>query len=121
MRKRTSEQVSLIMDNASSHESELIDPTGQVTPFALPPNFTAVHQPMDCGVIFALKARYNYMFLKKTVGLLEHIEALRTASKIMMAATKGIYEGHQPHVLDAAELIVDFTITCNQPLSSVAG
>jgi hypothetical protein len=35
--------VLLILDNCGPHGAELVDPRGQVTVMALPPNRTAVH------------------------------------------------------------------------------
>lgn len=67
IRRKTSLEVALIMDNASSHGTALIDPIGQVKLFFLPPNCTSVHQPMDYGIIAAIKSRYKYILLEKTV------------------------------------------------------
>ena len=54
----TSVQVLLLMDGCSSH-GELVDDRGQVTVKCLPPLCTAVHQPMDLGVIAKTKVNYR--------------------------------------------------------------
>lgn len=77
VRQKTSKKVALIMDNASSHGNSLTDPLGQVTVLYLPPNCTSVQQPMDCGVIAALKTRYRFMFLDRTISLFEKRDSLR--------------------------------------------
>jgi len=61
-------RVALIMDNASSHGSEVGHP--QVEFIFLPPNSTARHQPMDAGIIAAFKRGYRRRFLGRTVAAL---------------------------------------------------
>lgn len=105
IRKRTSQKVALIMENASSHGYSLEGPNDQVQLFFLPPNCTAVYRPMDCGIIAAVKIKYRYSVLGKTADLLEQSEELQQAFKSSPDGTKGILEGYPPHVLDAAEMI----------------
>lgn len=112
IRKRTSKPVALVMDIASSHGAALVDPTGQVSLFFLPHNCTAVHQPMDCGIMAFIKLRYRILFLERTVELMDKREVLRTASKGMVDGTKGILNGHQPHMLDAAEIVHEVWEKC---------
>ena len=58
-------RILLLLDNAPTHPSEEelneIDPNGRV--MYLPPNVTSLVQPMDQGVISALKRRYKTGFL----------------------------------------------------------
>jgi len=61
-------RVALIMDNASSHGSEVSHP--QVEFIFLPPNSSARHQPMDAGIIAAVKRGYRRRFLGRTVAAL---------------------------------------------------
>jgi len=61
-------RVALIMDNASSHGSEVGHP--QVEGIFLPPNSTARPQPMDAGIIAAVKRGYRRRFLGRTVAAL---------------------------------------------------
>ena len=51
----------LIMDNSSTHDVALSSEDVEI--FFLPPNLTAVYQPMDAGVIAALKRRYKNRIL----------------------------------------------------------
>eukprot|EP00171_Calliarthron_tuberculosum_P019229 IDg19229t1 len=101
VRKKTSKKVALILDNASSHGSQLLDPKGMVEVLFLPPNCTARHQPMDMSVIALLKKSYKYKLLSLILELFEERKALRDAVKHWKAGTRGVYEGHDPHILDA--------------------
>jgi len=51
----------LIMDNSSTHDVELSAEDVEI--LFLPPNTTAVYQPMDAGVIVSLKRRYTRRLL----------------------------------------------------------
>jgi len=51
----------LIMDNSSTHDVELSAEDVEI--LFLPPNTTAVYQPMDAGVIVSLKRRYKRRLL----------------------------------------------------------
>lgn len=102
----TEEKVLLLMDCCASHD-ELSDPEGRVRIMMYPPNCTSLHQPMDMGIIAATKLHYRRRLLRRRTDLLPMAETLRdvaTKSK-MRAGTKGLMQGHQPHVLDAAQLI----------------
>lgn len=69
IRKFTSEKVLLLMDNAGSHDSNTVDPRGQVRIECFPPNCTSVHQPMDMGIIASIKVKYRYALLSKSADL----------------------------------------------------
>nr|XP_045587744.1 tigger transposable element-derived protein 7-like [Procambarus clarkii] len=50
----------LLVDNAPAHPiAKLTSPDGKITCMALPPNTTSLIQPMDQGVIYALKRLYK--------------------------------------------------------------
>ena len=57
----------LLLDNAPSHPdaSSLISEDGNIKAFYLPPNTTPLIQPMDQGVLEALKRRYRKALLQK--------------------------------------------------------
>jgi len=59
----------LIMDNSATHDVHLAAP--DVTVLFLPPNTTAVYQPMDAGVIAAIKRRYKRRLLALVVRRLQ--------------------------------------------------
>ena len=78
IRKQTSRQVVLLADNFGSHNTDdpaLQDP--QVKWILLPPNCTAVHQPMDQGITAALKANNKSKLLHIMVKNLENYDQLR--------------------------------------------
>jgi len=102
IRKRTSQQVALILDNASSHGKELFDPKGQIKVYALPPNTTARLQPMDAGIIAALKCKYKYDLLVEVVSRLDGLASEHFGD--CKRGTRGLQEGADPHILDAMEL-----------------
>ena len=51
----SSKKVALFMDNFAAHDKDVLA-HDRVDIYCLPPNCTALHQPMDAGVIAALKA-----------------------------------------------------------------
>lgn len=59
----------LLLDNCSAHpdEDELISADGQVIATFLPPNVTALIQPMDQGVLSSIKRRYRRKILEELV------------------------------------------------------
>ena len=69
---KTNDKVPLIMDNCGPHGAAISDPLGQVRIATLPPNCTAVHQPMDMSIIAALKGGYQYKLLNQILESIEH-------------------------------------------------
>ena len=57
----------LLMDNCSAHPEELKTCDGSVTCMFLPPNTTSLIQPMDQGVLQAMKKRYKRKLLQKVI------------------------------------------------------
>ena len=59
----------LLLDNCSAHpdEEELIFADGKVIAKFLPPNVTSLIQPMDQGVLVAIKCRYRRKILEELV------------------------------------------------------
>ena len=55
------------MDNCSAHPDELSNPDGSVTCMFLPPHTTYLIQPMDQGVLQAMKNRYKRKLLHKVI------------------------------------------------------
>ena len=62
-----SDRVALVIDSFSGHDLTCIDPFNQIEVFKLPPNVTSIYQPMDQGIIAALKVRYRSTLLAKLV------------------------------------------------------
>ena len=106
VRSRTAGKVLLLIDNCGPHATALSDPRRQVKTLALPPNCTAKHQPMDAGIIAAWKKRTKYELLGRMITQLPERAALRADAeqRHMKTGTKGLNEGHLPHVLDAMEV-----------------
>jgi len=55
----------LLIDNAPSHPDDLKLKDGNIFVKFLPPNVTALIQPMDKGVIASMKKNYRTSFLNK--------------------------------------------------------
>ena len=107
IRMKTTKKVLLLLDNCGPHGEELIDPRGQVKVVFLPPNCTSMFQPMDAGVIAMLKKNYRYALLLRMLDIFDDRERLRKQAENMRAGTKGLQEGHAPHLLDVMELLFD--------------
>ena len=58
-----------VLDNAKSHPSEMLlrSNDGQIVVKYLPPNVTALIQPMDQGVIATVKRNYRSSILRKFI------------------------------------------------------
>eukprot|EP00731_Ephydatia_muelleri_P017768 Em0010g866a len=67
IRSFTKDPVALILDGFSGHDERCIDSLGQIRVFKLPPNITSVFQPMDQGIIAALKSGYRNRLLSRLV------------------------------------------------------
>lgn len=59
----------LLLDNCSAHPdaSELVNDDGAIVAKFLPPNVTSLIQPMDQGVLQALKRRYKKKLLRRLI------------------------------------------------------
>jgi len=79
-------KVALMMDNASSHGPQVGHP--QVQFFFLPPNSTARNQPLDAGIIAAVKRGHRRRHLKRVVDSLgELMESPSTERRQLDLAT----------------------------------
>lgn len=107
IRAKTSEKVLVIMDNCGPHGADLVDNRDQVTIMTLPPNCTSLFQPMDMGVIAALKLKYKPRLLERISLLIDHRSALRQEARRLPASLKGLDEGHSPHMSDVCEMIYE--------------
>ena len=107
IRRSTSSNVALLMDNCGSHGKDLVDIREQVTIFTLPPNCTSVHQPRDMGVISAWKSRYHHTLLRDRIVTMETREQRKRMAIMnkLTAGMRGLGEGHDPHMLDVSELV----------------
>jgi len=100
---RTAHHVYLIMENLGCHSS-ISHP--QVTIIKLPPNTTAVYQPLNAGIIVLLKNRYKKRLLYRVVCNLDSL-LYNGAADPQVACGGGLEEGGQAHLRDATKFIVE--------------
>ena len=96
----------MIADNFGSHNTTdpaLQDP--QINWILLPRNCTAVHQPMDQGIIAALKRNYKSKLLRIMIKNLESYDQLRQLDATLPAAVRGLDHAYPPHLLDVGILV----------------
>ena len=93
------------MENRGPHVADLCDSRMQVTILTLPPNCTSMYQPMDMGVIAALKLHYRSLLLNRITSTVEHRSEVRRAAQHLKAGTRSLDEVYDPHMLDATELV----------------
>ena len=104
VKKQTSEPVLLFWDNCSAHEVEFKD--SQVTVIFLAANSTSTHQPMDIGVIVAIKTKYKMILVQRLVETMGDSE-LRALGSSLRKGTAGLAFGFLPHLRDVAEILKD--------------
>ena len=110
IRKQISRQVVLLADNFGSPDIDnlaLQDP--QVQWILLPPNCTAVHQPMDQGIIAILKAtctcRYKSKLIHIMIRNLDNFDQLRQLGSALAAGVRGLDRAYPPNLPDVASLV----------------
>ena len=102
VRARTIEKVALIVENLASHKAVEDE---QLLFITLPPNTTAVFQPLDAGVIECLKRRHKRRFLE---GLIRsHTSSVRTpaVSAAGARARSSLLSNGRANLLDVARII----------------
>ena len=104
VRRRTSENVCLIVDNCSAHGAALPTLSG-VEYIPLPPDVTSVYQPMDQGIFRALKANARADLLSQIVGAIDHRDELRALGYKQKPGMRGIQYAHDAHALDAIQIL----------------
>lgn len=105
VRRFTSKPVALLMNSCGPHGADLIDPKSQIAVFTLPPNCTAIRQPMDMGIIATWKAQYRKMMLRAFVEDVESRQLRRDNNDLLRNGMKGMGEGNDPHLLDVASWV----------------
>ena len=95
-------KVVLILDNCSCHKKIDNPSPEEVEILFLPPNVTSNHQPMDMGLIAALKVNYKRRVLQKLLKFYDAEEAY--AQVASPSAVKGLSTGSPPNLLDALQL-----------------
>lgn len=107
VRKHTKDPVALVLDGFSGHDDLCSDPVGQVKVFKFPPNLTSIYQPLDQGLIAALKAGYKCRVLARLVETAEKYDELQKLGSQLPAGVAGLQYGFPPHVGDAMMLLKD--------------
>ena len=74
----------------------VIDPNGQVKALKLPPNVTSVYQPLNQGVIAALKAGYKCRLLASFVDTADRYNELHLLGSQLPAGCAGLKYGFLP-------------------------
>ena len=98
VRSRTSDPVLLILDGCSAHCKVEYD---GITIVKLPPNVTSTSQPMDQGIISAVKRNYrSKLLVKMTENIANFVTTLNRARR-----KSGLGNGGLPDILDAIELL----------------
>lgn len=83
--------VALMIDGFSGHDENCIDPYQQVKVFKFPPNVTALYQPLDQGIIAALKTGYKSRLLEKLVEVVGNFEQLQVLASQLPAGCAGLH------------------------------
>lgn len=66
--------------------------------FIFPPNVTALYQPLDQGIIAALKTGYKSRLLEKLVEVVGNFEQLQVLASQLPAGCAGLCYACPPHV-----------------------
>jgi hypothetical protein len=103
-RHMTGRQVLLLMDNCPAHTAAFLD-FGNVKVRFLPPNTTAKLQPLDSGVIRALKAHYRRQQALRTLALAQDNANNQDVSQPSMSLQPTLKQ-YKPDVLDAINMLV---------------
>ena len=88
----------MILDNCSVHRRIAVE---NVTIIFLPPNVTSTSQPLDQGIISAVKKQYKINVLKKVTDNMDQF--IQNSKKIRQKS--GLHQGGLPDVLDAAIIL----------------
>ncbi|CAB1099355.1 unnamed protein product [Ectocarpus sp. CCAP 1310/34] len=101
VKKTTGKKVVLLWDNCPGHKIKNDDP--QIIIIFLPPNVTSVFQPMDMGILFALKCQYKTEMVARLADLIDVWDAVR-ARKIRRGC-RGLNDAGQATMLDVTEIL----------------
>eukprot|EP00171_Calliarthron_tuberculosum_P021868 IDg21868t1 len=100
VRKKTSDDVCLILDNCSAHGSELPNFSGVEFLF-LPPNVTSVYQPLDQGTLRKVKLIARKILLLRIMKNAPDYHSLRSIGAKLRNGMRGVDYCYPAHMLDA--------------------
>ena len=96
----------LFWDNAPPHTlNNDMAAYKDITILMLPPNLTDRHQPMDAGIIAALKCHYKMGLVTAIDSLVENWHERRKEAENNRSGTNGLKQGHCANLKDACELL----------------
>ena len=111
----------LLLYNAPSHPdvSTLVSQDGNIKCMYLPPNTTALFQPMDQGVLEAMKRRYRKALLQKLLledqegrSIIQFVKKINMKDVVYMAATAPL---QQSRGTSSCVLGAQLSNQCRQP------
>ena len=103
VRKRNiGESILLLVDNARGHE--FLEEEGVRVAF-FPANCTSIHQPMDQGIIAAVKKRYRTLLLCAYIEALRNHEENRKRGDKMKKGMAGIHECYPANLTNALNFL----------------
>lgn len=104
IRKHSWKNVALLVEDVDD-ENIAEDPRGQVKIMRLPLDSRPRHHPMERGILTLVKQRYRYAMLERVLELMSFRDAIQACNMRKSEALRGLDDGHDPNVLDAAELL----------------
>jgi hypothetical protein len=95
--------VVILWDNFSAHlKVTPLDP--DIMLLTLPPNLTSVYQPMDQGIISAIKRRYRSRLMTFAFRMTSGVEIFSLLQEYGKGKGKGLKMGRLPDIVEAIEL-----------------
>eukprot|EP00904_Undaria_pinnatifida_P001812 jgi/Undpi1/11631/HiC_scaffold_35.g13926.m1 len=101
VKKTTGKKVALLPDNYQGHRIKNNDP--QIAIIFLPLNVTSVFQPMDMGVLFALKSQYKTEMLMRLAALIKDWDTAR--ARKTRRGCRGLSDTGQATLLDVTAIL----------------
>ena len=96
--------VLLVWDNCSAHNVPEY-PAPHVRVIFLPPNCTALLQPLDQGVIAAVKRSYRREVLQRLLADIESVISRQEAGRRKARGTAGLECAFDPHMGDVVSIV----------------
>lgn len=109
------------MDNCEPHETDIVDSRRRVTIMKLPPDCTALPQPMDLGFISAWKIKYRIRLLYDIFATIETTQKHRESSRASIARIRVMEEVFDPQLLDVSIIVKKAWETYHRQLWLVFG
>ena len=100
----------LLLDECSAHEVDMTKIPAKLTIKFLPSRVVHRHQPLDMGVMSAIRVGYKHMLLRCLLKLFDvegGYELAAEQRKTLPKGCKGLYYGTKPHILDAMNILRD--------------